>query len=199
MQDNNILHFKMVLLGDTAVGKSCLASRFIGNDFLEFQEPTIGAAFLTKQMIFENNKIKFDIWDTAGQERYRSLAPMYYRGAHIAIVVFDITCLDSFNSSKNWISEILRRTDESIIIALIGNKKDLENNRTVTKSLIENYLNDNNQIIYLETSAKTNENIDELFDRLLERLPKNSINNRNINNRNISISSNKYKKIKCCN
>ena len=85
------LHCKLVLLGDTAVGKSCLVVRFVRDEFFPFQEPTIGAAFLTQTVNVDNVTIKFEIWDTAGQERYRSLAPMYYRGAGAAIVVYDIT------------------------------------------------------------------------------------------------------------
>jgi len=82
---------KIVLLGDTGVGKSCLTIRFIRNKYFEFQEPTIGAAFLAKNIVCQGKKLKLEIWDTAGQERYRSLAPMYYRGARAAIVVYDIT------------------------------------------------------------------------------------------------------------
>lgn len=89
--NNRVCHFKLVLLGDSAVGKSCLVVRFVRDEFFEFQEPTIGAAFLTQTVSLDDATVKFEIWDTAGQERYRSLAPMYYRGAAAAIVVYDIT------------------------------------------------------------------------------------------------------------
>ena len=88
---SRVFHYKLVLLGDSAVGKSCLVVRFVRDEFFEFQEPTIGAAFLTQTVSLDDATVKFEIWDTAGQERYRSLAPMYYRGAAAAIVVFDIT------------------------------------------------------------------------------------------------------------
>lgn len=117
MAANRVCHFKLVLLGDSAVGKSCLVVRFVRDEFFEFQEPTIGgktqstllcdismtiylpfwiclyliAAFLTQTVTLDDATVKFEIWDTAGQERYRSLAPMYYRGAAAAIVVYDIT------------------------------------------------------------------------------------------------------------
>ena len=188
-------HYKIVLLGDSAVGKSCLASRFIGQDFLEFQEPTIGAAFLTKSMIFNDDQFKFDIWDTAGQERYRSLAPMYYRGAHVAIVVYDITDLSSFNSAKVWIEEIKRRTDESLILLLLGNKKDLEKRRKVSCELVNDYVNDSKNITHLETSAKTNENIDNLFDIICNKLPKNLKDN-NYDNR-LNLETRRTFKKKC--
>ena len=111
--------FKLVLLGDSAVGKSCLATRFVNDDYHEFQEPTIGAAFLTKEIIVNDKKITFEIWDTAGQERYKSLAPMYYRGASAALIVFDITSRDSFNGAKLWINEIYQKTLNCLILRII--------------------------------------------------------------------------------
>ncbi|MEE8478850.1 MAG: GTP-binding protein, partial [Candidatus Neomarinimicrobiota bacterium] len=119
---------KVVFLGDTSVGKSCLAVRFVRNDFFEFQEPTIGAAFLSKTMTYNNKRYKFEIWDTAGQERYRSLAPMYYRGARAAVIVYDITHEDSFKGAKSWIRELKKKTSNCLII-LVGNKIDLKEKR----------------------------------------------------------------------
>ncbi|ETW02720.1 hypothetical protein, variant [Aphanomyces invadans] len=125
-------HFKLVLIGDTAVGKSCLVVRFVRDEFFEFQEPTIGAAFLTQTVSMDDGvTVKFEIWDTAGQERYRSLAPMYYRGAAAAIVVYDVTNKDSFTGAMSWVKELQRRGDPNVIIALAGNKADLESRRTV--------------------------------------------------------------------
>lgn len=128
-------HFKLVLLGDTAVGKSCLVVRFVRDEFFEFQEPTIGAAFLTQSVSLGDSTVKFEIWDTAGQERYRSLAPMYYRGAAAAIVVYDITNKESFNGAKSWVKELQRRGDPNVTIALAGNKADLESKRNVHKEV----------------------------------------------------------------
>jgi small GTP-binding protein len=89
------------------------------------------AAFLTQTVTLEDSTVKFEIWDTAGQERYRSLAPMYYRGAAAAIVVFDITKKDSFNGAKSWVKELQRRGDPNVVIALAGNKADMESKRKV--------------------------------------------------------------------
>merc|ERR1712137_20550 len=100
MADNKIFQFKLVLLGESAVGKSSLVLRFVKGQFLDFQESTIGAAFLTQTVCLNDTTVKFEIWDTAGQERYHSLAPMYYRGAQAAIVVYDITNADSFDRAK---------------------------------------------------------------------------------------------------
>ncbi|CAM9893536.1 unnamed protein product [Phaeothamnion confervicola] len=131
MAAGRVCHFKLVLLGDTAVGKSCLVVRFVRDEFFEYQEPTIGAAFLTQTVQLDDATVKFEIWDTAGQERYRSLAPMYYRGAAAAIVVYDVTNKDSFNGAKSWVKELQRRGDPNVIIALAGNKADLEHRRDV--------------------------------------------------------------------
>jgi Ras-related protein Rab-5C len=119
MANNRVCHFKLVLLGDTAVGKSCLVVRFVRDEFFEFQEPTIGAAFLTQTVALDDATVKFEIWDTAGQERYRSLAPMYYRGAAAAIIVYDITNPDSFAGAKSWVKELQRRGDTNVVIALV--------------------------------------------------------------------------------
>merc|ERR1712023_221338 len=98
--------FKLVLLGDSAVGKSSLVLRFVRGQFFEYQESTIGAAFMTQTLALDDTTVKFEIWDTAGQERYHSLAPMYYRGAQAAVVVYDVTSQDSFERAQRWISEL---------------------------------------------------------------------------------------------
>merc|ERR1719249_6525 len=112
------ISYKLVLLGDAAVGKSSVVGRFVKNEFLDFQQPTIGAAFLTQTVNLATHKVKFEIWDTAGQERYRSLAPMYYRGAGAALVVYDITNPESFAGAKSWVKELQRRGDPNVVIAL---------------------------------------------------------------------------------
>mmetsp|Transcript_5907 Transcript_5907/g.6147 ORF Transcript_5907/g.6147 Transcript_5907/m.6147 type:complete len:195 (+) Transcript_5907:130-714(+) len=171
MASNRICHFKLVLLGDSAVGKSCLVVRFVRDEFFEFQEPTIGAAFLTQTVTLDDSTVKFEIWDTAGQERYRSLAPMYYRGAAAAIVVFDITKKDSFNGAKSWVKELQRRGDPNVVIALAGNKADMESKRKVQTEEAQQYALDSD-IIYMETSAKTALNVRNLFVEIAKKLPK---------------------------
>mmetsp|Transcript_5867 Transcript_5867/g.6758 ORF Transcript_5867/g.6758 Transcript_5867/m.6758 type:complete len:194 (+) Transcript_5867:101-682(+) len=168
---NRVCHFKLVLLGDAAVGKSCLVVRFVRDEFYEFQEPTIGAAFLTQTVALDDATVKFEIWDTAGQERYRSLAPMYYRGAAAAIVVYDITDPDSFAGAKSWVKELQRRGDPNVIIALAGNKADLEARRKITQEDAETYA-EQNGILHLNTSAKDGTNVKSLFVEIAKRLPK---------------------------
>ena len=164
-------HFKIVLLGDAAVGKSCLVAQFVRGEFHEFQEPTIGAAFLTQTLTLEDGDvIKFEIWDTAGQERYRSLAPMYYRGAQAAVVVFDVTSAESFLGAKSWVRELQRRGDANVVIALAGNKADADG-RVVSREEAQAFA-DENALIFFETSAKTALNVRELFVAVAKRLPK---------------------------
>ncbi|GLI72964.1 vacuolar protein sorting-associated protein 21 [Penicillium ochrochloron] len=118
---------KLVLLGEAAVGKSSLVLRFVNNDFQENKEPTIGAAFLTQKCTLPTRTIKFEIWDTAGQERFASLAPMYYRNAQAALVVYDVTKPSSLTKAKHWVAELQRQASPGIVIALVGNKLDLTN------------------------------------------------------------------------
>mmetsp|Transcript_26155 Transcript_26155/g.43580 ORF Transcript_26155/g.43580 Transcript_26155/m.43580 type:complete len:196 (+) Transcript_26155:142-729(+) len=171
MAANRVCHFKLVLLGDSAVGKSCLVVRFVRDEFFEFQEPTIGAAFLTQTVSLDDATVKFEIWDTAGQERYRSLAPMYYRGAAAAIVVYDISKKDSFNGAKSWVKELQRRGDPNVVIALAGNKADMESKRKVQTEEAQQYAEEN-EIIFMETSAKTALNVRNLFVEIAKKLPK---------------------------
>ena len=168
--------YKVVLLGDSSVGKSSVAIRFSKNEFSEFQESTIGAAFLTKTIndrksINPNDKVRFEIWDTAGQERYHSLAPMYYRGAKAAMVVYDITSEVSFEKAKEWVNELQQSANENMIISLVGNKTDIEYLRKVEKDKAIEYANQND-LVFLETSAKSGDNITEAFNRIADRLPR---------------------------
>ncbi|KAJ2888260.1 Vacuolar protein sorting-associated protein 21, partial [Coemansia aciculifera] len=110
---------------EAAVGKSSLVLRFVNDEFQDNKEPTIGAAFLTQKVRLDDSVLKLDIWDTAGQERFHSLAPMYYRNAQAAVVVYDITRASSLDRAKSWIKELQRQANPNIVIALVGNKLDL--------------------------------------------------------------------------
>ena len=170
-QTNRTHQFKLVLLGDSAVGKSSLVLRFVRGQFFEYQESTIGAAFLTQTVALPDATVKFEIWDTAGQERYHALAPMYYRGAAAAIVVYDITSRASFNRAKQWVKELQRQGSANIVIALAGNKADLNTKRKVEPDEAEAYAAQNG-IFFMETSAKTATNVNELFVEIERKLPK---------------------------
>ncbi|KAH6917240.1 GTP-binding protein ypt5 [Coprinopsis sp. MPI-PUGE-AT-0042] len=116
---------KLVLLGEAAVGKSSVVLRFVNNEFQPNKEPTIGAAFLTQKCRLEDRILRYEIWDTAGQERFHSLAPMYYRNAQAAVVVYDVTKASSLEKAKSWVKELQRQANPNIVIALAGNKVDL--------------------------------------------------------------------------
>jgi len=160
-------------LGNGAVGKSSCVERFVKGEFYEFQQSTIGAAFLTQTVQVQDYTVKFEIWDTAGQERYRSLAPMYYRGAAAALVVYDITEYESFNGAKAWIEELQRQGSTDIVIALAGNKVDCESRREVSTQAAKEYAQETG-CLFFETSAKTGQNIDAVFQAIAEKLPKNT-------------------------
>jgi small GTP-binding protein len=161
---------KLVLLGNSSAGKSSLVLRFVKQQFFEYQESTIGAAFLSQQVKLEDKIVDFEIWDTAGQERYHSLAPMYYRGAGAAIVCFDITDRNSYIRAKQWVKELKDQGNETLVIALSGNKIDLAENRTIEFEEAQKYSTEND-LLYIETSAKTNHNVIELFKTVAIKLP----------------------------
>ena len=162
------IRFKIAVLGNSGVGKSSIMSKYVHNTFDEFNPPTIGAAFLTKDIYLSNRTIKLEIWDTAGQERYRSLAPMYYRGAGAIIVIYDITSADSYASAKEWISEV--RKNGKSVIALVGNKLDKNEKRKVDLNEVKSYV-EIEKFIHAEISAKTGEGINELFQLVAEKIP----------------------------
>jgi len=168
-----LAQFKLVLLGESAVGKSSLVLRFVKGQFHEFQESTIGAAFLTQTVCLDDTTVKFEIWDTAGQERYHSLAPMYYRGAQAAIVVYDITNADTFARAKTWVRELQRQARPDIVIALAGNKSDLGTRRTVEYEEANGYAEENG-LLFMETSAKNANNVNEIFLAIARKLPRDS-------------------------
>ncbi|KAF2069858.1 hypothetical protein CYY_008823 [Polysphondylium violaceum] len=162
---------KLVLLGEMNTGKTCISLRLVRNEFGP-TDSTIGAAFLVKNMIVDNINIKLEIWDTAGQERYRSLTPMYYRGAAAAIVVYDITKKNTFETLKKWVSELQKHAPPNLILALAGNKVDLPN-REVPVDEVSRYISELGDAIFFETSAAKNENINELFTEICRRLIEN--------------------------
>jgi Ras-related protein Rab-5C len=167
--------FKLVLLGESSVGKSSLVLRFVKGQFHEFQESTIGAAFLTQTIQIDDTTVKFEIWDTAGQERYHSLAPMYYRGAQAAIVVYDISNKETFQKAQTWVKELQRQASPNIVIALAGNKLDLANKRAVAYEEAKAYA-DECSLLFMETSAKTAANVMDIFTSIAKKLPKNETN-----------------------
>lgn len=189
--------FKIVFLGDTSVGKTCIVNRYINKSFSEYQESTIGAAFTSTNVYLEDRTVKLDIWDTAGQERYKSLAPMYYRNASAAFIIFDITNYETFNSAKKWIKELNNISNNATLIYLIGNKCDLEHKREVQYYDALTFSN-KNKFTYYETSAKNAHNTDYIFTQVAQDMIDNSSNEfTDINLNSIEIIDKKNKK-SCC-
>eukprot|EP01099_Mayorella_cantabrigiensis_P007637 TRINITY_DN685_c0_g1_i1.p1 TRINITY_DN685_c0_g1~~TRINITY_DN685_c0_g1_i1.p1 ORF type:complete len:208 (-),score=44.27 TRINITY_DN685_c0_g1_i1:27-650(-) len=163
---------KVVLLGNAGVGKTSLALRYVQDVYQVDQTSTIGASFMTKRIYVDSQNIKLQIWDTAGQERFRSMAPMYYRSAAIAILVYDITSRESFDSVKGWYRELNDRYSGGIVVGIAGNKEDLPPEyRQVTAKEAQDYA-DSIDAIFFETSAKADTGIKEMFTAICRRLLK---------------------------
>ena len=170
MAYNSMREIKLCLLGDSGVGKSSLVLRFVLDRFDQYSTATIGASFMSKSFIVGEETYKYQIWDTAGQEKYKALAPMYYRGASAAIVVYDITNENSFESVKMWIRELQQLGPPDIVIAIAGNKTDLVDQREVPT---ENGIAYAEKIsaVFAETSALNASNVNYLFEEISKKLP----------------------------
>ena len=162
---------KVVIIGDTSVGKSSIITRFTQNTFSLQCPTTIGVDNYIKEVGPDTKKVKLLIWDTAGQERFRALAKSYYNNAKCIIMVFDITNKKSFEKLENWKNEVFQYTHEGVLIVLIGNKKDLQSQREVGKDDIEEYVK-KNEFFYMETSAKDekDEGINKVFEYVGENI-----------------------------
>eukprot|EP01133_Synstelium_polycarpum_P013076 gene13076-15382_t len=161
---------KRNLSDDIYVGKTAIAIRYAEGIFPTRPLSTVGASFLTKNINFDGQiKVKYQIWDTAGQDRFRSLAPMYYRGASVAVLVFDVTLPKTFEKVKEWVVELRQNIQDDIILVVCGNKIDLQNQRQVRREVAKAY-SDEIKAIYYETSAKDNEGIDQMFLDIAKKL-----------------------------
>jgi len=154
--------FKLLLIGDSGVGKSCLLLRFADDTYTESYISTIGVDFKIRTVDLDGKTIKLQIWDTAGQERFRTITSSYYRGAHGIIVVYDITDAESFNNVKQWLHEIDRYASENVNKLLVGNKSDLTTKRAVTYDQGKEFA-DSLGIEFIETSAKNATNVEKAF------------------------------------
>ena len=171
--DNYEIMVKVVLVGDSGVGKTNIMSKYLKNQFREDSKATVGVEFGSKQFTVENHQIKAQIWDTAGQERYKAITSAYYKGAKGAFVVYDITRKNTFETVNKWVSDISAAADKKITLILIGNKNDLEDQRQVTKEMGEEKAKELG-LAFMETSACSGENLDKAFQLMINEIYKKS-------------------------
>ena len=152
------LSFKLIFIGDSSVGKSCLTTKAVKNNFEEYYQATVGFEFLTFNMKVNDKVIKLQIWDTCGQEIYKSLISNFYRNSSLAVLVYAIDNKESFTHVENWLNDLKSQANEDVRIFLVGNKSDLEEDRKVTKEEGEKYKLDQHLDLFMETSAKTGQN-----------------------------------------
>ena len=171
--DSYEIMVKVVLVGDSGVGKTNIMSKYLKNQFREDSKATVGVEFGSKQFTVENHQIKAQIWDTAGQERYKAITSAYYKGAKGAFVVYDITRKNTFETVNKWVSDISAAADKKITLILIGNKNDLEDQRQVTKEMGEEKAKELG-LAFMETSACSGENLDQAFQLMINEIYKKS-------------------------
>jgi len=161
--------FKVVLIGDSGVGKSNLLSRFTRNEFNLESKSTIGVEFATKSIHTEGKTIKAQIWDTAGQERYRAITSAYYRGAVGALLVYDMSKRVSYDNVSRWLKELRDHADQNIVIMLVGNKKDLRHMRQVQTDEAKEFCKQH-KLFFIETSALADSNVNTAFETILREI-----------------------------
>jgi len=204
---------KYVIIGDSGVGKSNILLRYVNNVFSEEFKSTVGVEFGAKNIEINENKYRIQIWDTAGQENFRSIARAYYKNSVCACIVYDITNHSSFESIQSWIDDCKKQSPKSVLMVLVGNKKDLENKREVSYEEGESYAKAHD-MLFMETSAKTGEHISEIFEKSVQKIDENITENKyDLENDNCGIKvgikrdnfvldgdnlKGNYKKKKCC-
>ena len=192
--------YKILLLRDCAVGKSCLLLRYCENSFQESHLATIGLDFRLKTITLENNrKIRIQIWDTAGEDRFRSITRNYYKGAHGIVLIYDVTDQQSFQHIKDWVDKIKEESKEGVIIYLVGNKIDLIDKRIITNADGKK-LSEEIKIKYYETSAKDSIGVNEVFENLVKDMDNfySEQHQEEMETIHIDKKDKKKRKLRCC-
>lgn len=166
--------YRVIVIGNTCVGKTCIINKFIRGTFDPNETQTVGGFYDSYSEVYENQVIEIQLWDTAGQEQYRSLAPMYYRGAAGAILVFDLTNRDSFEALDEWVKSFRSISGDESILVVVGNKSDLPN-RIILVPEAKKWA-ENHGCSYIETSAKTGQGIQDIFSELISSLVRSNQN-----------------------
>ncbi len=188
--------FKLLIIGESGVGKTCLLLRFTEDSFTANHLTTIGIDFKIKIINLENKLIKLQIWDTAGQERFRTITKTYYKGAHGIILTYDVTDQNSFKNIRNWIKQIEANAQSNVCKVLVGNKCD-KTDRVVTEEEGKK-LADDFQMMFFETSAKSNKNVTEVFNFLTQEILKNNSGKTEKTGTTLTSGDNKTGKKGCC-
>lgn len=168
--------FKLLVIGDSGVGKSCFLLRFVDDVYTESYISTIGVDFKIKTIQLDGKIIKLQMWDTAGQERFRTITCSYYHGANGIIVMYDITDENSFNNVKQWLKEISRYASDHVNTLLLGNKSEMEDCRAVSKETAQQFAL-THDIDFLETSAKENRNVSASFMKITQKIMERTLKN----------------------
>ena len=202
------LSFKLIFIGDSGVGKSCLTTKAVKNNFEEYYQATVGFEFLTFNMKVNDKVIKLQIWDTCGQEIYKSLISNFYRNSSLAVLIYAIDNKESFNHAENWLNDLKSQANPDVRIFLVGNKADLEDDRKVPKEDGEKYKEEQHFDLFMETSAKTGHNARNVLVEAAKILYKDYLkfdeNNKNddnklkINKGQALIKKDKKEKAGCC-
>ena len=174
--------FKVLLIGNSDVGKSSLILRYVDQRWSDTFVPTIGVDFKIKTLMVDNKKIKMQIWDTAGQERFKTVISSYFKGSHGIFVIYDITNRESFKNLENWLIEIEKNASENVLKILIGNKNDLEEEREIKTEEGQAFAN-RNGLQFMETSAKMNVNVNEAFEALAKLMMQVNTENKTSDNK----------------
>ena len=161
--------FKVVLVGDSFVGKTNIMSKYLKNEFHEDSKATVGVEFGSRQFNIEGHVVKAQIWDTAGQERYKAITSAYYKGAKGAFIVYDITRKESFENVTKWAEQLKSTADKNLTIIIVGNKTDLEDQRQVTSEEGQNKAN-SLESAFIETSAASGSNLDKAFEMMINEV-----------------------------
>ena len=203
------LSFKLIFIGDSSVGKSCLTTKAVKNEFEDYYQATVGFEFMTFNLKLNDKIIKFQIWDTCGQEIYKSLISNFYRNSSLAVLVYSIDNKESFIHIENWLNDLKSQANEDVRIFLVGNKADLEEERKVTREEGEKYKLDYNLDLFMETSAKTGQNARNVlieaakilyndYLKLAENLNKVEEPKKKIKGKELLVQPKKQEKGKCC-